>query len=250
VLVRSQDMVKNSWSSLSMEHYREVIKYSTTHPIFMGIDWGTGEGTYTVVAMGGYLPFAPDHFTWFYLHRFEGVESEPKQQLEIIRRLVTDFNVAVIGADYGGGHWPNDDLLRWFGADKVKKYQWVGNVKKKIKFDPQLGIPRFLCHRTEIMSDMFNAIRRGNVFKYPRWEEFEDPYAKDHLNIFSEFNERLRMNVYKHAPGCPDDTFHACTFGFLASFFYRKRPDVILPTKEVEREQNGQDEKEEEQDIS
>jgi hypothetical protein len=147
-----------------------------------------------------------------------------------------------IGADYGGGHWPNDRLVRLFGAEKVKKYQWVGNVKHKIKFDPKLGVPRFLCHRTEVMSDMFNAIKRQDVFLFPRWEEFEDPFAKDFLNIFSEFNERLRMNVYKHAKGCPDDTFHSCLFGFLASFFHRTRPDVILPTKEVDRDHYDPDE--------
>jgi hypothetical protein len=157
-------------------------------------------------------------------------------QLEVIRKLAIDFNVRMIGVDYGGGHWPNDRLVRWFGAEKVKKYQWIGNPKKKIAYEPRLGVPRFLCHRTEVMSDVFNAIKRGTVFKFPRWEEFDDPYARDFLNIFSEYNERIRMNTYKHAAGCPDDTFHACCFGFLASFYIRQRPDVVLPTKEVDRE--------------
>lgn len=98
----------------------------------IGYQGNTGEGTYTVVTLGGYLPFAPDRYTIFYWHRFEGVESEPRKQLEIIRKLIVDFNVQKIGADYGGGHWPNDELTRDFGADKVKKYQWVGNVKKRV----------------------------------------------------------------------------------------------------------------------
>jgi hypothetical protein len=196
----------------------------------------TGENSYTVMTLGGYLPFAPNWFTWFYMYRFEGMESEPRVQMEIIKRNIIDFNVRVVGSDYGGGHHPNDELVREFGADKIKKYQWVGNIKKKIQYEPRMGVPRFLCHRTEVMSDMFNAIKRRDVFRYPRWEEFEEPYAMDFLNIFSEYNDRLRMNVYKHAPGCPDDTFHACTFGFLASFHVKPRPDVILPSKEVNRE--------------
>jgi len=232
-----QDMRKNSWDELSMAYYRDVIKWAQQYPIFMGLDWGTGEGTFTVMALGGYLPFAPEKFTFFYLHRFDGIESEPKVQLEIIKTHVRDFNVRFIGVDYGGGFWPNDELVRDFGAEKVKKYQWVGQVKKKIVFEPRLGVPRYLCHRTEVMSDLFNAIKRGDVFRYPRWEEFEDPFAMDHLNIFSEYNERARMNVYKHAPGHPDDTFHACTYCFLASYFYKVRPDVILPQKEVDRVQ-------------
>ena len=232
-----QDMIRNSWDKLSMTYYRDVIKWSQQWPVFMGIDWGTGESSYTVMTLGGYLPFAREKFTIFFVKRFEGAESEPEVQIEVIKQHIRDFNVKFVGVDYGGGHWPNDKLVRIFGAEKIKKYQWVGNVKKKITFEGRLGVPRFLCHRTEVMSDMFNAIKRGDVFRFPRWEEFEDPYAGDFLNIFSEYNERLRMNVYKHAPGSPDDTFHAVTYCFLASFFEKTRRDVILPEKEVDREQ-------------
>jgi len=231
-----RDVRRNCWDELSMQFYKDVKQYSSQYPIFMGIDWGSGENSYTVVCLGGYLPFAPERFTWFYWHRFEGVESEPAVQIKKIRHLVREFNVQKIGVDYGGGFWPNDELVRYFGADKVKKYQWVGNVKKKVKFDAQLGVPRHLCHRTEVMSDVFNAIKRANVFWFPRWEEFEEPFAIDMLNIFSEYNDRLRMNIYKCAAGRTDDSFHAMVFGFLASFYIRPRADVILPTKEIQRE--------------
>jgi hypothetical protein len=234
--LKKSDMVRNSWDRLSMAFYRDVIKWSAQYPIIMGIDWGTGEGTYTVMTLGGYLPFAPNHYTLFYMRRFEGIESEPEKQLEVINEHIREFNVRYVGVDYGGGHWPNDRLARRWGADKIKKYQWVGNQRTKVKFEPKLGHPRFLCHRTEVMSDMFNAIKRGNVFRFPRWEEFEDPYAMDFLNIYSEYNERMRMNTFKHAPGNPDDTFHSMTFGFLASFYVKLRPDVIMPEKEVDRD--------------
>ena len=191
------------------------------------------------MTLGGYLPFAPEKFTYFYWRRFEGIESEPRVQLEVIKQHARDFNVKFIGVDYGGGFWPNDELVRDFGAEKVKKYQWVGQIKKKIVFEPRLGVPRYLCHRTEVMSDIFNAIKRADVFRYPRWEEFEDPFAMDFLNIFSEYNERARMNVYKHAAGHPDDSFHSSVYCFLASYFYKVRPDVILPQKEVDRDHQG-----------
>jgi hypothetical protein len=232
-----QDIIENCWEELSMDHAPEIAeKYASQCPVFMGIDWGSGENSFTVVSIGGYLPIAPTFFTFFYVHRFEGQESEPSEQLRVIHHLMKKYKVAVIGADYGGGHWPNDELLRTYGAEKLKKYQWVGNVKKKLSYEARLGVPRFLAHRTEIMSDYFNALKRRDVFKFPRWSEYEEPFGSDHLNIFSEYNERLRMNVYKHAPGCPDDTAHSQIFCFLASFFYRKRPDIILPTRELERE--------------
>ena len=229
------DVKKNCWAELSMARYREVADYARQYPIFMGVDWGTSEQSYTVMTLGGYLPFAPDKFTFFYWRRFEGVESEPRRQMEVICRHIDDFHVRVVGVDYGGGHWPNDELLRNYGAEKIKKYQYVGNVKKKVVYDPRLGVPRHLCHRTEIMSDIFNAVKRQDVFCFPRWEEFEDPFAMDMLNIYSEYNDRLRMNVYKHSPGHPDDSFHALVFAFLASFYVKTRADVVLPTREVDR---------------
>jgi hypothetical protein len=231
-----QDLRGNCNNELSMDALPEVKKIIGQIQVCMGIDWGTGESSYTVITLGAYLPFAPDRFTIFYWKRCEGREAEPKEQLSIIRKLVNDYNIRHIGADYGGGHWPNDELLRDYGSNRVHKYQWVGNVKKKISYEPSLGIPRFLCHRTEIMSDYFNALKRGDVFMFPRWPEFKDPFAADHMNIFSEFNDRLRMNVYKHAPGMPDDSAHSAIFCFLCSFFFRKRPDVVLPRKELQRQ--------------
>lgn len=236
------DMIDNCDSRVRLRNYQKVCtQYGAAVPIFMGIDWGTGEGTYTVVTMGGYMPWDPNVFTFFYYHKFEGVETEPAIQIKMITDLIRFANVQVAGVDYGGGFWPNDELIRTFGAERVKRYQWVGNVRKKIAYDPSLGVPRFLCHRTEIMSDIFNAIKRRNVFRFPDWGDFEDPFGMDFLNIFSEFNERLRMNVYKHAPGMPDDAAHASIYCFLASMFYRKRPDVILPKKEAERQSNLQE---------
>jgi hypothetical protein len=245
-----QDVVDNCWDELSMDHANEIAKrYGGHTPIFMGIDWGSAENTFTVVSLGAYLPISPHRFTYFYVHRFEGPESEPRVQLDMIHKLVRKFHVMVIGADYGGGHWPNDELLRTYGADKVKKYQWVGNVKKKLTYEARLGVPRFLAHRTEIMSDYFNAVKRKDVFLFPRWEEYEEPFASDHLNVYSEFNDRLRMNVYKHSKGCPDDTVHSNIFCFLASFFHRKRPDVVIPTRELERAEDADREYEELEDL-
>ena len=240
------DVEDNCNPKLSMTHYRKVAeRYSGSERIYMGVDWGTGEGSYTVMTLCGYMPWDPQLFTFFYAHRFEGPESEPKRQIELIVKTARAFNVVKIGVDYGGGYWPNDELIREFGAEKVKKFQWLGNTKVKFKYDSRLGVPRFLCHRSEVMSDFFNALKRRNVFRFPRWEEFHDPYASDFTNIFSEYNERLRINVYKHAPGAPDDTAHACIYGFLVSIFDYPRPDVLLPTKEDSRDREAADESEE-----
>jgi len=236
--LRRQDLIDNSWDKLSMQRLDEIVeRYAGGYPICMGVDWGSGENSYTVMTLGAYLPIGERRGTYmfFYMHRFEGPESEPEVQLDIITRMAVKCKVAYIGVDYGGGFWPNDKLIRRFGADKIKVYQWVGRVKKKLTYESGLNVPRYLCHRTEIMSDYFNAVKRRNVFTYPRWKEFEDPYAMDHLNVFSDYSERLHMNIYSHAPGSPDDTTHSCIFNFLASFHHTPRPDIIIPMKEVDQ---------------
>jgi hypothetical protein len=91
------------------------------------------------------------------------------------------------------------------------------------------GLKRFLVHRTEVMSDVFNAIKRRNVFRFPNWEQFQDPFGSDFLNIFSEYNEQLRQNTYKKTPNATDDAFHSVVLCFLASMIRHPRPDVISP---------------------
>jgi hypothetical protein len=211
-------------------HPSEVDKYraiSFAQPIFMGIDWGTGEHSYTVITLGAYG--AGNKFRIFYMHRCTGKEVEPPVQLEMICKLVRDFNVAIIGTDYGGGFHSNDHLMRNFGPQRLHKFQYMARCKRKVEWDGKLM--RWKVHRTEVMSDMFNAIKRG-VFEFPRWEEFQDPCAMDMCNIFSEYNETLRMIQYMHAPDMPDDSFHSLLYCFLGSMIKVPRPDVIAPRRE------------------
>lgn len=209
---------------------QELAKYkahAAGSPVFAGIDWGSAENTYTVLVLATYVN---SRFRVFYVHRFEGEEAEPPRQLELIIQLLTYFNVTVAGTDYGGGFDRNDALIRKFGAARIQKYQYLGRVRKKVEFDAKLR--RWKVFRTEVMSDIFNAIKRGTVFTFPRWEEFNVPFAQDMVNIYSEYNESQRMIQYTHGPGNPDDTFHALLYCFLASMLIYPRPDVIAPNRE------------------
>lgn len=195
--------------------------------VFMGNDWGTGESSsFTVTSLGGYIDGV---FTIFFAHRFTGQELEPPIQLDLIAQLVHRAKVKLIGTDYGGGFDRNDFLQRTFGRERVWKYQYAGRPNQKLLWQPKLQ--RFIVHRTEVMSDMFNAIKRRQL-RFPRWEEFRTPYAEDMLNIFSEHNDMLNMTQYKVSPGKADDTFHSILYCFLASMLYRQRPDILIPSRE------------------
>lgn len=189
----------------------------------------TGENTYTVMSLGAYL--GSGNFTIFWTHRFTGRSLEPPIQLEEICAILAQFNVCITGCDYGGGFDRNDHLIRAFGPNKILKYQYNSRQKKgKIYWEERLH--RFAVHRTEVMSDVFNALIRKQI-DLPCWDDFADPYGKDILSIFSEKNEQMRMIEYKHAPGTTDDTFHSILLCFLASMIKYPRPDIIAPLKDT-----------------
>jgi len=209
----------------ALEHYKQL---GAGQPIFAGLDWGTGENSYTVLVLATYVN---QKFRVFYIHRFTGEDVDPVPQLEKICEMISYFNVRLIGADYGGGFDKNDHLVRKFGPKRLQKYQYLPQrAKKKVFWNPQFR--RWQIVRTECMSDIFNAIKRKQ-FEFPRWEEFEDPYSTDMTNIFSEYNESLRMTQYTHGPGNPDDSFHALLTCFFVSMLAVPRPDIVSPIREI-----------------
>lgn len=214
--------------NIRLGDFESYKRFAETTDVFAGIDWGTGEGSYTVISLGGYL--GSNSFTIFWTHRFTGRELEPPIQMDRIMTILSQFNVRICGCDYGGGFDRNDALIRAFGPEKILKYQYNPNQKKgKVYWEPRLR--RFATHRTEVMSDVFNAFIRKQI-SLPNWEDFYEPYGQDVLNIFSEYNERTRMIEYKHAPGSTDDAFHSILYCLLASMIKYPRPDIMAPLKD------------------
>jgi hypothetical protein len=196
--------------------------------VFAGIDHGTGErASFTVISLGAYL--WGGNFTIFWIHRFVGDDLEIPRQLDSICRILTHFQVQICGCDYGGGFDRNDHLIRHFGPERVVKYQYIGNSKKgKVYWEPKLA--RFMMHRSEMMNALFQMMIRRNI-TLPCWEDFSVPYGEDILNIYSEYNRQLRMNVYNHVPDKADDSFHSILYCLMASMIKYPRPDILMPIK-------------------
>ena len=188
---------------------------------------GNSENSYTLVSLGAYLN---DRFQIFYMHRFEGAETEPTEQLDLIEKLIRYWNVSLVGCDYGGGFFQNDHLRRRFGKEKIVTYQY-SQPKQKVRWDSDLF--RYLVHRTEVMSDVFSAIKRRDVIAFPNWEHFQEPFGNDMLNIFSEYNEQQRQLQYKKSPDCTDDSFHSILLCFLVSMIRQPRFDVLNPSQKT-----------------
>ena len=207
------------------EHHKQL----GHRQIFAGIDWGSAENSYTVMALGAYT--GTGNFSIFWIHRFTGAEAEPDVQLDAIRNIISEFHVKQIGCDYGGGFDRNAALIKTYGAGRVLKYQYNDTQRKaKIYWEP--GHQRFMVHRSEVMTDIFSALCNGQV-DLPCWEDFRDPYGDDILHIFREYNARTRMQQYHHSPGTTDDSFHAILYCMLASMISNPRPDIIAPLAET-----------------
>lgn len=200
--------------------------YLQDRPIYAGIDWtGGSERSYTVLNLASYLQ---DQGHWFYVpfywRRFDGPDSDPRIQIEKIIQIIIRWKARFVGCDYGGGFWPNDELTRKFGASRIWKYQYA-NPKIKCKWEA--GLKRFIMHRSEIMSDVFNAIKRKDIFRFPRMSEFEKPFGEDFLSITSEYNEQRNTIMYQKNLNGTDDSFHSLVTGFLGSFHHHPRHDII-----------------------
>jgi hypothetical protein len=230
-----QDVFDNCDPKLALtpDYIKEMQKKLLGSNIYAGIDWGQDStNSYTIIVLAAYID---GKFTVFFVHRFTGAESEPHEQIKKIKRLIKTFRCVRVGADYGGGFWPNDELLRTFGSKRILRYQY-SSPSVFVKWDQNLG--RFLVHKSEVMSSMFNAIKRRSVFRFPRWDDFATPFASDMLSIFSEYNERSRMTEYKKSPNTTDDTMHALTLCMLASMIDFPRPDILVPSAQIDMRLN------------
>lgn len=198
--------------------------------LYGGIDWGQDSAnSYTVMSVGGYFN---GKFRIIFAHRFQGAESDPKIQLAKIMRIIDTFQLRRVGVDHGGGFWPNAELLRKYGSGRITRFQY-SQPNVFMRWDARLG--RYIVHRSEVMSAIFNAIKSGGVFAFPAWKDFQTPFASDMLSIFSEYNERMHMTQYKKSPNNTDDSFHTLVFLFLVSMIDNPRPDIFVPNASIDR---------------
>ena len=196
-----------------------------SEPIYAGIDWGLGTLSYTVMTLSTYIGGL---YTTFWMKRFTGTLIDVQEQIDYVLETLREFNVSLVGTDFGFGVQNNDLLIRKFGAEKVCVFQHMGKLKKKVEYDTKLYPPRFKVYRTMVMADLINGIKR-KVFRFMRWEDMREPFAQDFCNIVSEYSEKTGLMVYNHRPDRPDDSFHAWLYGFLASTMDVKRPDILRP---------------------
>lgn len=178
------------------------------YDFYAGIDWGGGNSGYTVLTIGYFDP-SYNKYRIVYCKRYVGREAEPDNVSELIVKKLKEFNVNIVGADWGFG-WDMNSKMRKMLPSSVTYVTFRHSIIKKFVAFDEAG-NTYVTNRTEVMTELFNKIKNGFVEPF-FWNEFEE-FGKDYLNINAEYSDTLRQMKYIHTQ--PDDSFHSTLYSYL-----------------------------------
>lgn len=191
--------------------------------LFAGIDWGEGreEGgvikgkkkfaSWTVLTLGAYIN---ENLFWpFYMKRYVDKEIDPEFILPDVLNICGGFNVEVIGADWGHGWGMNSRLFKARGRQGVMQFAYSANLGERKKWDDEAY--KFIINRNAVMSQFFQDVKLAK-FAFPAYGIFE-PFAKDILAEYVEYNDQTHTMKYDHPIDQPDDALHSLIFCKLAA---------------------------------
>lgn len=197
--------------------------------LVLGVDWGHGDLSlaskrrnlptgYTVATLG--LLKANGTFDIKWMKKYKGEESDPMFQIQEIAYLAKMQKVAMVGADHGDGFFHNIELRNRLNNINLIEYSASGNVKEKIKWDPEVDSNRITFHRTRCMSEMFHLIKKKKIIFF-NWDDFFQ-FASDFLTIFvDQTSSSTRHSMfYNHVT--PDDSFHSMMIAYQTAIFFNQ----------------------------
>lgn len=189
---------------------------------FMGVDWGTGERSYTVVTIWSFNQ--DGQLQLLYTKRFErGEELEQIYQVNFIDGLMRMFSVAYAIVDWGFGVPQFEILKKRFGT-RVAACYYSFNLSSKTKYDKLKNM--WVVNRTQVITQYVNSVKEMRTV-WPGQDKGKFDWLYDHhLNEMAEYRTSVKSGrsedlMYTHAEGSPDDGMHSCVYGMLASILYK-----------------------------
>ena len=179
----------------------------------MGIDWGEGEVSFTVVTIGGWNQ--RNKFQVIFAKRFRlGQEVDPLYQAGYILDLARRFGVVMIGADWGGGWTQNTILRNKFG--RVVEFVYSHSLKHELKYAK--GTNKYTANRSATMTSLFEAIR-GEGFEF--YDGYVDEFGPD-FDAVTATKDKLGRVLYVHSVTKPDDAVHSLNYAYIIGRLMRK----------------------------
>ena len=206
-------------------------------PTFMGIDWGTGEKSYTVVSI--YAFNESGQFQLIYLKRFEpgevSIDDEDYEDYEVntVSRLMEVYRIAYCIADWGFGYEQCKKLKNRFG-DRFDACYYSFSQKKAQVYQPESM--RWVVNRTEIMRRYIDAAKKKRKIVWPGVDKPSYMWLIDHhlaeqIEYRKSASGKSEEMMYTHPEGQPDDGLHSGVYSWLAQYVYY---NGLLPSSEVE----------------
>jgi len=175
--------------------------------LFMGIDWGSGGHSFTVLSIGG---FVNGKYHVFFVKRFIGLEAEVDFFLGYIVDLARKWGVRAVAPDWGFGFHLNGILAKRLAKSKIITLPIMHSTQKK--FMTWNG-RWYTIDRTEAMASLFMSIKEKRIV-FPKQDHFET-FISDFTNVYSEYNYKTRRLQYDHGEDSPDDTVHAINYAYI-----------------------------------
>ena len=198
----------------------EIARLARTHssyPLFAGLDWALNS-TETTPSFTIFAIFAliNNKLKLIFAHRFTGLGSgDPDFVLESIGKWMTQFDVTVLGADYGVGFLENQRLRENFPG-RVITFHYKGSTDGSITTTYDPNGPKFMLPRTPSLEETFKLIKlRGFIF--PVWADVQ-PYVSDLLHVHTEYNDVRRTVKYRRSGR--DDFLHVMNYAHMAKRMY------------------------------
>lgn len=201
-----QNCCKNNDGSGSFEPWSEIRPFDEhgIREMWAGVDWGITQSiSFTVLIIGGWDSYA-NRFRIIYAKKF--LETDPIKVNREIARIIQNFGVEQIVADWGAGHVANR-LLEIDTGLPVQRTMYTGD-RLSVIWDNTAGY--YKASRTLTLINTFNQIKEGR-FWFPTWE-WTKMFAP---HILAEYFEARTDNAgnnllkFDHPPDQPDDFLQA-----------------------------------------
>lgn len=198
----------------------------SNRPIFMGVDWGTGENSFTVVKICARNNNGK--FQMLYTRRYAvGEELDPEYQMNDICGLMSVFKVHLAVVDWGFGYDRYKKLQSIFGTHRVTACYYSFNQRVKKKYDFEQA--RWIVNRTQVIQEYITSIEKMDLV-WPGLDKERYHWAFDHhLAEQAEYRKaqsgRSEDLMFTHPAGMPDDDLHAGVYCKLAEEIYSETGD-------------------------
>ncbi len=198
--------------------YDELPTKYALNRVFMGIDWGTGDESFTVVTIFTYNE--DGKFQMIYCKKYQhGNELDVEYQLKHIALLMKKFKVDLCVADWGFGFTQIQKLKKVFGK-RIATCYYTHQQKEKIVYDEGKDVYR--VRRTDIIMDYILDLMHNRGAMWPGKASDVLKFMREH-HLVEQAEYRATMNgrseelFFTHPIGSADDGLHSCVYSYLAS---------------------------------